>query len=336
MVQNRTGRETPGAIVPSDGVGSSVALGDRSLRVAVLVPCFNEALTIASVIAGFRAALPEALIYIYDNNSTDGTAEIAKKEGAIVRTERRQGKGNVIRRMFADVDADCYLMVDGDGTYDPAVAAAAVAMVTEGECDFVNVARVSTAVEAYRRGHRLGNRVLTQMVRSFFGREISDMLSGYKALSRRFVKSFPAMSGGFEVETELAVHALEMRMPMGELAASYKERPEGSTSKLRTYRDGVRILMLISRLIKDERPLQFFATTGIVIGLLGLLSGTPVVLTYFETGLVPRLPTAVLSVGLVMLGFLAIFVGLILDVVTKARQEFKRLTYLSIDRTSAS
>ena len=304
-------------------------------RVAVLVPCYNEAPTIVSVIEGFRAALPDATIYVYDNNSTDGTTELARAAGAVVRTERRQGKGNVVRRMFADIDADCYIMVDGDGTYEPAAATEAVAMVVLEGCDVVNVARTSTVASAYRRGHRVGNTLLTQLVRSFFGRETSDMLSGYKAMSRRFVKSFPAMSGGFETETELTVHALEMRMPMGEISAPYKDRPEGSTSKLRTYRDGARILLLISRLIKDERPFALFGALGLLVGLSGFLLGIPVVLTYFETGLVPRLPTAVLSVGLVMLGWLAIFTGLILDVVTKARQEFKRLTYLSIDRAAA-
>ena len=234
--------------------------------------------------------------------------------------------------MFADIEADCYILVDGDDTYDASVATKVISTLTREGCDFVNVARVSTSTEAYRPGHRFGNLVLTQMVRSFFGRESSDMLSGYKGMSRRFVKSFPAMSGGFETETELTVHALEMRMPMAEIAAPYRERPSGSTSKLRTYRDGARIVMLISRLVKDERPLQFFGTLGLAVGCLGLLLGLPVVLTFFETGLVPRLPTAVLSVGLVVLAWLAIFAGLILDVVTKARQEFKRLTYLSIKR----
>ncbi len=232
--------------------------------------------------------------------------------------------------MFADIDADCYVMVDGDGTYDPTAAAAAVGMVLGEDYDFVNVARVSVGGEAYRRGHRLGNIVLTRLVRVFFGRESTDMLSGYKVLSRRFVKTFPAMSGGFETETELTVHALEMRMPMGEISAPYRERPDGSTSKLRTFRDGARILMLISRLIKDERPFAFFGVLGVLVGLAGIALGLPVVLTFLETGLVPRLPTAVLSAGLVMLGWLAIFTGLILDVVTKARHEFKRLTYLSL------
>ena len=299
-------------------------------RVAVLVPCYNEALTVGCVIRGFRASLPEARIYVYDNNSNDDTARLASEEGAVVRIERRQGKGHVVRRMFADIEADCYIMVDGDGTYDAGVAGRLAEMVIGEGYDFVNVARISTAVEAYRRGHRFGNMALTQIVRAIFGRETSDMLSGYKALSRRFVKSFPAMSGGFETETELTVHALEMRMPMGEIAAPYAERPMGSTSKLRTYRDGTRIPMLISRLIKDERPFGFFALAGLAFAVVGVLFGLPVVLTYFETGLVPRLPTAVLSLGLVLLGAASIFTGVILDVVTKARQEFKRLTYLSM------
>ncbi len=300
--------------------------------VAVLIPCFNEAATIVKVVEGFRRVLPAATVYVYDNNSTDGTGALAAAAGAVVRVERRQGKGHVVRRMFADIDADCYLMVDGDDTYDASVAGEISDMVVRQGYDFVNVARASTAVEAYRRGHRLGNRVLTEMVRSFFGRDTSDMLSGYKALSRRFVKSFPAMSWGFETETELTVHALEMRMPMGEISAPYRERPAGSVSKLRTYQDGARILMLISRLIKDERPFKFFGLLGLAIGALGVLLGLPVVFTFFETGLVPRLPTAVLSVGLVLIAWLSIFTGVILDVVTKARQELKRLTYLSIGR----
>ena len=302
--------------------------------IAVLIPCFNEAAAIVSVVEGFRRALPSATVYVYDNNSTDGTGELAGAAGAIVRIERRQGKGHVVRRMFADIDADCYLMVDGDDTYDASVAGEISDMVVRQGYDFVNVARSSTAVEAYRRGHRLGNRVLTEMVRSFFGRDTSDMLSGYKALSRRFVKSFPAMSGGFETETELTVHALEMRMPMAEIFAPYRERPAGSVSKLRTYQDGARILMLISRLIKDERPFKFFGLLGLAIGALGILLGLPVVLTIFETGLLPRQPTAVRSVGLVLIAWLSIFTGVILDVVTKARQELKRLTYLSIERHS--
>ncbi len=301
-------------------------------KVAVLVPCFNEALTVGSVVAGFRQQLPAAEIYIYDNNSTDDTAAVARAAGAIVRAENRQGKGHVVRRMFADIEADCYILVDGDDTYDASVAARLAALVLEDGYDFVNVARDSTVAAAYRRGHKLGNRVLTEMVRTFFGRQSRDMLSGYKALSRRFVKSFPAVSGGFETETELTVHALEMRMPITEITAPYRERPAGSASKLRTFRDGLRIVMLISRLIKDQRPLPFFGVIGILLGLVGLWLGLPVVLTFFKTGLVPRLPTAVLSTGLIVLGWLSIFAGIILDVVTKGRQELKRLAYLSIPR----
>ncbi len=305
-------------------------LSPRQGRIAVLVPCYNEALTIRSVVEDFRRVLPGADIYVYDNNSRDGTRDIAQTAGAIVRTEERQGKGNVVRRMFSDIDADAYVMVDGDDTYDVAAAAEGVALVVGEGFDFVNIARVSTVTEAYRPGHRFGNVMLTGIVRGFFGRQTSDMLSGYKVLSRRFVKSFPAMSRGFETETELTVHALEMRMPMTEISAPYKERPDGSTSKLRTFRDGWRILMLISRLIKDERPLAFFTSVGGLFALVGLALGLPVVADYFATGLVPRLPTAVLSVGFVVLAALCLFAGLILDVVTKARQELKRLAYLSL------
>lgn len=304
--------------------------GQARPRVAVLIPCYNEATTIASVVTDFRLALPQAAIYVYDNNSKDGTAEIAREAGALVRSETRQGKGQVVRRMFADIDADCYVLVDGDDTYSAPAAARAIDSVLADGVDFVNIARVSTATEAYRPGHRLGNVVLTEMVRFFFGRQTSDMLSGYKVLSRRFVKSFPAMSSGFETETELTVHALEMRMPMAEISAPYKERPPGSVSKLNTFRDGWRILMLIARLIKDERPLKFFSAIGFLLVALAIGLSIPVFLTYIETGLVPRLPTAILSVGLVITGFLSLFTGLILDVVTKSRQEMKRMHYLAI------
>jgi hypothetical protein len=325
----------PFGTIPGSALGqfaaAEIALGEGfESMTAVLIPCFNEATTIEEVVRGFRAAAPTAAIYVYDNNSTDGTGRVAAEAGAIVRAEGRQGKGFVIRRMFADVEAGCYVLVDGDGTYDPSVVAQAIALVTTEGYDFVNIARKPVGRDAYRQGHRFGNSFLTQLVRFFFGRETSDMLSGYKVLSRRFVKSFPAMSRGFETETELTVHALELRMPMGEIVAPYKERPSGSTSKLRTYQDGVRILMLIARLIKDERPLQFFGTVGLFVVLLGIALGVPVVLTFIETGLVPRLPTAVLSLGLVVLGWLSIFAGIILDAVTKARQELKLLAYLSI------
>ena len=297
-------------------------------RLAVLIPCYNEESTIATVVGDFRLALPTATIYVYDNNSTDRTIEEARRAGAVVRSEYRQGKGQVVRRMFADIDADCYILVDGDDTYSAAAAPRAIEHVIKDSIDFVNIARISTVTEAYRLSHRFGNKMLTNMVRFFFGRQSSDMLSGYKVLSRRFVKSFPAMSSGFETETELTVHALEMRMPIAEISAPYKERPPGSFSKLSTFRDGWRILMLIARLIKDERPLKFFGTIGLLLCLLAFGLSLPLLVTYVQTGLVPRLPTAVLSVGLVITGFLTIFAGLILDVVTKARQEMKRMAYL--------
>ncbi|WP_368518626.1 glycosyltransferase family 2 protein [Rhizobium sp.] len=298
-------------------------------RLAVLIPCYNEEATIASVVGDFRLALPTATIYVYDNNSTDRTIAEAQRAGAVVRSEYRQGKGQVVRRMFADIDADCYILVDGDDTYSAAAAPRAIERVIKDSIDFVNIARISTVTEAYRLGHRFGNKMLTNMVRFFFGRQSSDMLSGYKVLSRRFVKSFPAMSSGFETETELTVHALEMRMPIAEISAPYKERPPGSFSKLSTFRDGWRILMLIARLIKDERPLKFFGTIGLLLCLLAFGLSVPLLVTYVQTGLVPRLPTAVLSVGLIITGFLTIFAGLILDVVTKARQEMKRMAYLA-------
>jgi glycosyltransferase involved in cell wall biosynthesis len=300
------------------------------IDVAVLVPCYNEEKTIEAVISGFRAALPSARIYVCDNNSTDQTAARARQAGAIVSVERRQGKGQVIRRMFADIEADIYLLVDGDDTYDATVASRVIGLMTDEGYDFINVARVTTAAEAYRPGHRFGNMLLTEIVRIVFGRQTSDMLSGYKALSRRFVKTFPAVSAGFETETELTVHALELRMPMGEISADYKERPAGSVSKLRTYRDGMRILLLIGRLIKDERPFQFFGFLGIAIATVGLGLAIPVFITYFETGLVPRLPTAVLSASCCMMGAFSFLAGIILDVVTKTRQEIKRLAYLSM------
>ncbi len=300
------------------------------LRVAVLLPCLNEARAIAEVVRAFRAALPAATVYVYDNNSTDDTAAVAAAAGATVRCEPRAGKGNVVRRMFADVEADAYVLADGDDTYDASAAARLLEMFLTEQLDFLNGARVHDSKDAYRPGHRFGNWVLTKLVRAIFGRQLNDMLSGYKVLSRRFVKSFPAMSSGFEIETELAVHALELRMPMAETPTAYAERPSGSASKLRTFRDGLRILLLIARLVKDERPLQFFGLAGLLLIALGIGFSVPVVLTYLQIGLVPRLPTAVLSVGLIILGVISIFSGLILDIVTYGRREMKRLFYLSI------
>lgn len=298
-------------------------------RIAVLVPCYNEEVAVPAVVAAFRAALPGADVYVYDNNSTDGTVAAARAAGATVRTETLQGKGHVIRRMFADIAADAYVLVDGDDTYDAASAPAMVGMLLDQGLDMVNGARVSDAA-AYRTGHRLGNQVLTGLVGSIFGDRVSDMLSGYRVFSHRFVKSFPALSSGFETETELTVHALELRMPIGEVQTPYKERPPGSVSKLRTYSDGLRILRTIVVLVKEERPLQLFAAVAAMLVVLAVVLGVPVVAEFMHTGLVPRLPTAVLATGLVLLGFLSLTCGLILDSVTRGRREFKRLAYLRI------
>jgi len=299
-------------------------------RVAVLIPCYNEAAAIPAVVRDFRAELPGAAIYVYDNNSRDGTAAAAREAGAIVRTERLQGKGHVIRRMFADIEADAYVLVDGDDTYSAASSPAIVRLLLDQGLDMVNGTRVSEVNAAYRRGHRFGNAALTGLVAWVFGGGVSDMLSGYRVFSRRFVKSFPASSRGFEAETELTVHALELRMPIGEVATPYKERPAGSVSKLHTYSDGLRILRAIFVLVKEERPLQFFASAAAVQMTLAFGLAAPVFADYVSTGLVPRLPTAVLSTGVVLLAFLSLTCGLILDSVTHGRKELKRLSYLSI------
>ncbi len=300
------------------------------VTVAVLVPCYNEEITIGKVVADFRAALSDATIYVYDNNSRDNTIDVAQRAGAVVRKELRQGKGNVVRRMFADIEADVYVLVDGDDTYDASASEVLVKRLVEERLDFINAMRVSAAKDAYRAGHRFGNWLLTGLVRQIFGRQFNDMLSGYKILSRRFVKSFPAMSSGFETETELAVHALELRMPSTEVATVYKERPPGSVSKLRTYSDGAQIMLLIARLVKDERPLRFFGLSGLSLIVVAILLSIPLLVTYLETGLVPRFPTAILSAALVIVGVLSIFAGLILDMTTTTRREMKRLIYLSL------
>ena len=297
--------------------------------IAVLVPCYNEAQTIAGVVQSFHMSLPEARIYVYDNNSTDGAAEVARKAGAIVRRERRQGKGYVVRRMFADVEADIYVLVDGDGTYDAAAAPRLVGELLAGPFDQVNGVRIHKSAKAYRAGHVVGNRLLSTLVSLIFGKYGRDMLSGYKALSRRFVKSFPAMSRRFEIETELLVHALDLDLPISETETDYRERPEGSVSKLSTIGDGLRILWLILHLVRDLLPLQFFSCVGAVFVIASLASGIPVILEFFATGLVPRLPTAVLAVGLMLVGIIAVFTGLILDSVAKGRREIKLLAYLS-------
>ena len=299
------------------------------LRVAILIPCYNEAVTIGKVVADFRAALPEAAIYVFDNNSHDGTAEAALRAGAQVRHETLQGKGHVVRRMFADIDADAYLLVDGDDTYEAAAAPAMLDLLMAEQLDMVTGARTGEGEAAFRPGHRFGNRVLTGIVRLLFGRRTSDMLSGYRAFSRRFVKSFPALVGGFETETELTVHALALQMPVGEVPAPYRGRPEGSQSKLSTWSDGARILRTILLLVKEEKPFLLFSAIAAVLFLAGLAFGIPVVIEFWATGLVRRLPTAVLASGLMVLAFLSFTAGVILDSVARGRRELKRLIYLA-------
>jgi len=301
-----------------------------SPRLAVLIPCHNEAAAIATVVAHFRQALPTATVYVYDNNSSDDTARIAAKAGAVVRAEPQQGKGNVVRRMFADIEAEVYVLVDGDGTYDASAAERMVRLLLDESLDMVNGARVPVTELAYRPGHRLGNRLLTGAVAAMFGNRIRDVLSGYRVLSRRFVKSFPALATGFETETELTVHALELRLPIAEIETSYRDRPVGSQSKLRTFRDGVRILRTIVLLVKEERPLKFFSVTAALLATTSLVLAWPLLTSYLETGLVPRLPTAVLVTGLMVLAFMSVVAGLILDTVTLGRRELKRLHYLSL------
>ena len=298
-------------------------------EIAVLVPCYNEQIAIAEVVNAFRASLPSAIIYVYDNNSADRTAEIACLAGAIVRHEPRHGKGNVVRRMFADVDADIYVLVDGDGTYDAPSARGMIQRLILDGLDMVVGARVHHDDAAYRRGHRSGNRLLTGFVSIVFGRTISDMLSGYRVFTRRFVKSFPVLTSGFEIETELTVHALELSMPLAEIATPYYARPEGSTSKLKTWQDGIRILWTIVRLYKSERPLAFFAAIGGALATIAILLAIPIFATYVQEGLVPRFPTAILATGLMLLAFLSLTCGLVLATVTKGRREMKMIAYLS-------
>ncbi len=305
------------------------------IRVAVLIPCYNEVVAIPGVVAGFRAALPDARIYVYDNRSTDGTAAAARAAGAIVRAESLQGKGHVVRRMFADIEADAYILVDGDDTYDPTSAPAMVDLLVEESLDMVTATRVTDVAAAYRPGHQTGNYMLTLIVRTMFGDRISDMLSGYRVFSRRFVKSFPALASGFETETEFTIHALELAMPVGEMESRYKDRPPGSASKLRTYTDGFRILRTIVLLLKEVRPFQFFSAGALVLALQSVVLAVPVVTMFVRTGLVPRLPTAILSTGLMGLAFLAVTCGLILDSVARGRKEQKRMAYLAIPAIGA-
>lgn len=304
-------------------------MGDmRKPRIAVLIPCYNEAPNIAKVIGDFKAAVPEAEIFVYDNNSSDETVMIAREIGAHVRSEPLQGKGNVVRRMFADVEADIYVLVDGDGTYHSASAPEMVEKLVTEHLDMVNGVREAELDGAYRLGHRFGNTLLSGIVRMIFGDRIKDMLSGYRVFSRRFVKSFPVLSTGFEIETELTVHALELGMPVAEMITPYGARTEGSTSKLRTYRDGFRILSTITTLITREKPLQFFSLTAALFFVASIQLGVPIITEYVRTGLVPRVPTAILATGLMLISFLSFGVGLILDTVTRGRKEMKKLAYL--------
>ena len=305
-------------------------------RIAILLPCFNEQATIADTVAGFRKALPGAAVYVYDNNSSDRTREIAAEAGALVRSERQQGKGHVVRRMFADVDADVYVMADGDLTYDPDAAPAMVSLLLAEQLDMVVGTRRHEAATAYRGGHVIGNRLFTGLLARLFGRSFNDIFSGYRVFSRRFVKSFPVLSSGFEIETEMSVHALELKMPVGEVETRYLARPDGSESKLSTFGDGWRILKTIATLYRVERPVLFFGMIGAFLLGVALVLSIPLVVTYLETGLVPRVPTAILVTGMTIVAVLCVFAGLILDTVTRGRRETRRLAYLSLDPPPSS
>src|SRR4051794_25587710 len=302
----------------------------QRLRIAVLLPCYNEEAAIAQTVAGFRQALPLAEIYVYDNNSSDRTREVAAAAGAVVRSERMQGKGHVVRRMFADIEADVYLMADGDATYDAGAAPEMVGRLLDERLDMVVGARKSEIEEAYRRGHRLGNQLFTGILASLFGRTFTDIFSGYRAFSRRFVKSFPALARGFETETEISAHALELAMPVAEIVTAYGARPEGSHSKLSTWRDGFRIMRTILHLFRIERPVLFYGGFGLLLALLAIILAVPLAITYARTGLVPRFPTAILVTGLMIVAFMSFSVGLILDTVVRGRREMRRLAYLAL------
>jgi hypothetical protein len=298
--------------------------------VAVVVPCFNEAGTIGSVIAAFRSTLPDARIIVFDNRSSDGTADAARNAGAEVMYEPRPGKGNVVRRMFADIDADVYLMVDGDGTYDAASAPKLVSMIVDQRLDMAIGARANIEQDAHRSGHAVGNRIFNGIYRSLFGADYGDIFSGYRAFSRRFVKSFPALSSGFEIETELAVHASQLKLPSAEIATPYGARPEGSASKLRSVHDGLRILRTFAYLLKETRPAFFFGMLASGLALLSVVLAIPLAETWLATGLVPRLPTAILCTGLILLSGLMMTCGLILDSLARSRVEQKRILYLAV------
>jgi len=303
---------------------------ERNATIAILIPCYNEEAAIGAVVHDFRKALPGADIYVYDNNSKDQTVARAHAAGAIVRQEMRQGKGNVVRRMFADIEADIYILVDGDDTYDASAAPKLCAKLIDEGLDIVSGRRIATKTDAYRRGHVWGNHMLTGLTATMFRVQLLDMLTGYRVMSRRFVKSFPFTAEGFGIETELSVHAVRLMMPFAEVDTPYKERPVGSVSKLNTWRDGFKILLTIAGLVREERPMVFFSAIFAVLAATSLCFGIPVIREYFETGLVPRLPSAVLATSLMLLGFLSLVSGVILDTVTQGRWENKRMAYLAI------
>jgi glycosyltransferase involved in cell wall biosynthesis len=302
----------------------------NELQVAVLIPCYNEEVAIGQVVRDFKSTLPSAHIYVFDNNSTDQTVARAIDAGAHVSHVPFRGKGNVVRRMFADIEADIFVLVDGDSTYHAPSATSLIDKMLGEQLDMVVGVRQHEEKDAYRSGHEFGNRLLTGCVSSIFGGTFTDMLSGYRAFSRRYVKSFPALAQGFETETELTVHALELRMPYGEITTPYGARPEGSVSKLSTYKDGFRILKTIIKLYAAERPLLFYSIIGLICAVAGIALSIPLAITYFETGLVPRIPTAILSTGLLLCGVTSFVAGLILQATTLSRREFKRLAYLAI------
>ncbi len=301
-------------------------------EIAVLIPCLNEETTIDKVVNDFRIYLPDAKIYVYDNNSTDKTSKVAREAGANVRVEIFRGKGNVVRRMFADIDADIYVLVDGDDTYNAANSPEMINLLVNEQLDMVNGARVANDQSSFRPGHLMGNRILSILIASIFGKGLSDLFSGYRVFSRRFVKSFPALSLGFEIETEFTIHALELRMKVAELESPYKARPEGSVSKLNTIKDGLKVLILIITLIKGERPFQFFSLLSFILAIISIILAIPILIEYLEAGLVPRFPTAILCSALMILSFLSFYTGLILDAITTSRREMKRLYYLQLPR----
>lgn len=327
-------------------MGGDVTLSDQSYtrlelqnncrmpspRVAVLLPCHNEAIPIARVVADFMSALPEASIYVYDNASTDDTASAAHAAGAIVRHEPTPGKGNVVRRMFADIEADIYIIADGDGTYDTSVAPMMVRLLIEEQLDMIVAVRDNIFSEAHRAGHAIGNRLFNLLYRTLFGTLFTDIFSGYRVLSRRFVKTFPALSEGFEIETEMSVHAGQLRLPVKEIVAPYGTRAEGSSSKLSTIRDSLRILLMFIQLFKEIYPLRYYGGAAAASLLLAMFLGYPLLVTYVNTGLVPRFPTAIGVTGLGVLSGILLTCGLILDSVSRSRREQKRLTYLSLPR----